>query len=125
MALWAADWFSALQPVPAAFDLVVSNPPYVASGAIDGLQPEIAGHEPRLALDGDADGLRSYRAIVAEVHHYLAPGGRLLLEIGCDQRRAVQQLAEASGHYAGFECVKDYSGCERVVSMRKKDVATP
>jgi release factor glutamine methyltransferase len=122
---WAADWFSALQPVRAVFDLVVSNPPYVASGAIDGLQPEIACHEPRLALDGDADGLRSYRAIIAEAHRHLAPGGRLLLEIGCDQRRAVQQLVEPSGHYAGFECVKDYSGRERVVSVHKKDVATP
>jgi len=122
---WAADWFSALQPVRAVFDLIVSNPPYVASQAIDALQPEIAHHEPRMALDGDADGLRSYRVIVAEAHRHLVPGGRLLLEIGCDQRGAVQQLVEASGHYAGFECVKDYSGRERVVSVRKKDVATP
>jgi release factor glutamine methyltransferase len=122
---WAADWFSALQPARAVFDVIVSNPPYVASGVIDGLQPEIAGHEPRLALDGDADGLRSYRAIVAEAHRHLTPGGRLLMEIGCDQRQAVQQLIEASGRYAGFECLKDYSGRDRVVSVCKKDVATP
>jgi release factor glutamine methyltransferase len=121
---WAADWFSSLQPLGAVFDLIVSNPPYVASGAIDALQPEIARHEPRLALDGDADGLRSYRAIIAEAHRHLRPGGRLLLEIGCDQRRAVQQMAEQSGRYEGFDCSRDYSGRDRVVSVCKKDIAT-
>ena len=122
---WAADWFSALPPTRAVFDLVVSNPPYVATGEIDGLPPEIARYEPRLALDGDVDGLRSHRAIVAAAHRYLAPGGRLLLEIGCDQGRAVQRMVEQSGHYVGFQCARDYSGRERVVSVRKKDVATP
>ncbi|MCU0602571.1 MAG: peptide chain release factor N(5)-glutamine methyltransferase [Desulfobacterales bacterium] len=103
---WAADWFSALQPVRGVF-------------------AEIARYEPRQALDGDADGLRSHRAIVAAAHRHLAPGGRLLLEIGCDQGRAVQQIIEPSGRYVGFQCTKDYSGRERVVSVRKKDVATP
>ena len=121
---WAASWFSALKPGRALFDLIVSNPPYVASAAIDRLAPEIALHEPRLALDGDADGLRSYRAIVGEAHRYLAPGGRLLLEIGSDQRPAVQQLAEQCGTYDGFSCSRDYSGHDRVVSLLKKDVAT-
>jgi release factor glutamine methyltransferase len=120
---WAADWFSALKPRRAIFDLIVSNPPYVASAAIDRLAPEIERHEPRLALDGDADGLRSYRAIIGEAYRYLARGGRLLLEIGSEQRPAVQQIAEQAGAYDGFSCFRDYSGHERVVSMTKKDVA--
>lgn len=122
---WAADWFSALEPAGSVFDLIVANPPYVASGEIDALQPEIARYEPRLALDGGADGLRSYRAIVAETHRHLTPGGWLLLEIGCDQRQAVHQLFEQSGYYEGFDCARDYSGRERVVSMRKKILQDP
>jgi release factor glutamine methyltransferase len=106
------------------FDLIVSNPPYVASAVIDRLAPEIALHEPRLALDGDVDGLRSYRAIIGEAYRYLARGGRLLLEIGFDQRPAVQQIAERAGAYEGFRCSRDYSGHDRVVSLQKKDVAT-
>jgi release factor glutamine methyltransferase len=113
-----------LKPGRALFDLIVSNPPYVASTAIDQLAAEIALHEPRLALDGDADGLRSYRAIIGEAHRYLAAGGRLLLEIGSDQRQAVQQIAEQAGVYEGFRCDRDYSGRERVVCLRKKDIAT-
>ena len=122
---WVAGWFSALKPGGAVFDLIVSNPPYVPSAAIDCLAPEIALHEPRLALDGDADGLRSYRALIGEAYRYLAPGGSLLLEIGADQRRAVQQLAEQAGAYEGFGWSRDYSGRDRVVWLRKKDVATP
>jgi release factor glutamine methyltransferase len=121
---WAASWFSALKPGRALFDLIVSNPPYVASAAVDRLAPEIALHEPRLALDGDADGLRSYRAIIGEAYRHLAPGGRMLLEIGFDQRQAVQQIAEQAGAYEGFRCSRDYSGRDRVVFLRKKDVAT-
>jgi release factor glutamine methyltransferase len=122
--IWAADWFAALKPGWALFDLIVSNPPYVASTAMDRLAPEIALHEPRLALDGDADGLRSYRAIIGEAYRYLAPGGWLLLEIGSDQRPAVQQIAEQAGAYDGFTCSRDYSGRDRVVCLHKKDVAT-
>jgi len=120
---WAASWYSALKPGRAVFDLIVSNPPYVPSAAIDRLAPEIALHEPRLALDGDADGLRSYRALIGEADRYLAPGGSLLLEIGADQRTAVQQLAEQAGAYEGFGWSRDYSGHDRVVWLRKKDVA--
>lgn len=121
--LWAAGWFSALKPGGAMFDLIVSNPPYVASAAIDRLAPEIALHEPRLALDGDVDGLCHYRAIIGEAYRYLAPRGSLLLEIGAGQRLAVQQLAQQAEVYEGFSCFRDYSGHDRVVSLRKKDVA--
>jgi release factor glutamine methyltransferase len=122
--IWAASWFAALKPGRAVFDVIVSNPPYVASTAIDQLAPEIALHEPRLALDGDADGLRSHRAIIGEAYRFLAPGGWLLLEIGSDQGHAVQQIAERSGPYDGFRCSRDYSGRDRVVWLHKKDVAS-
>jgi release factor glutamine methyltransferase len=117
---WAADWFAALRLAAPFFDLIVANPPYIASGAIDTLQREIAGYEPRLALDGGVDGLQSYRAILAEAHRYLAPGGWLILEIGCDQRLALYRLYEQSGHFESFDCARDYAGRERVVGMRKK-----
>jgi release factor glutamine methyltransferase len=117
--LWAADWFEGLKP-GCRFDLIVSNPPYVRSTEIDSLQPEITEHEPRLALDAGPDGLRSYRAIMASAPRYLAPGGSLILEIGSDQRAAVQQLSEASGGYAGFACRRDYAGHDRVVTLHKK-----
>ena len=60
------------------FDLLVSNPPYIESGAIDGLMPEVSRFEPKLALDGGPDGLAAYRAIAAEAPRLVAPGGRLL-----------------------------------------------
>jgi release factor glutamine methyltransferase len=117
--LWAADWFAGLN-AGCEFDLIVSNPPYVRSAEIGTLQQEITGHEPRLALDGGPDGLRSYRPILAEAHRYLAPGGSLLLEIGSDQRAAVGRLAEGSGCYTGFECRRDYAGLDRLVVLHKK-----
>lgn len=117
--LWAADWFGGLR-TGCRFDLIVSNPPYVRSSEIDGLQPEVSQHEPRLALDGGTDGLRSYREILAAAPGYLAPGGSLVLEIGSDQRAAVQRLAAASGGYSDFACRSDYAGHDRVVTLQKK-----
>jgi release factor glutamine methyltransferase len=120
---FAADWLSAFKPGRAVFDLIVSNPPYVASGVLAGLQPEIVRYEPKLALDGGADGLRSHRVIIESAHQYLAPGGALLLEIGSDQSEAVQRIAEEAARYEGFWCARDYSGRDRVVRMHKKKVA--
>jgi release factor glutamine methyltransferase len=120
---FVGDWFCAVRRGP-IFDLIVSNPPYIATQDWAGLQPEIVHYEPRLALDGDGDGLRSFRAILGEAYHHLTPGGTLMLEIGCDQREAVQHFAEQSGAYEAFSCLKDYSGHDRVVTMRKKKVAT-
>jgi release factor glutamine methyltransferase len=116
---FVGDWLSAVRPGP-IFDLILSNPPYVASGTWSDLQPEIVHYEPRLALDGDEDGLRSYRAIVGAAHRYLKPGGALMMEIGYAQREAVQILAEQSGAYDTYTCIQDYSGHDRVVAMHKK-----
>jgi release factor glutamine methyltransferase len=120
---FVGDWLGALRPGP-VFDLILCNPPYVATGEWARLQPEIVRYEPRLALDGDRDGLSCCRAVVAGAHRHLKPGGALMLEIGCEQREAVHRLGEASGAYAGFTCLKDYGGRDRVVTMRKKDVAS-
>lgn len=116
---FVGDWLAAVRPGP-LFDLIVTNPPYVASGEWSDLQPEIVHYEPRLALDGDEDGLRSYRAIVGTAHRFLKPGGALMMEIGCRQQEAIQLLAEQCGAYETYNCYKDYSGHDRVVTMQKK-----
>jgi release factor glutamine methyltransferase len=120
---FAADWFSALKRKCEPFDVIVSNPPYVSRSALTELQPEIVRHEPHLALDGGPDGLNSYHAIIGAAGSHLAPGGALLLEIGSDQREAVLRIAAQAGGYDDARCVADYAGCDRVVVLRKKDVA--
>lgn len=79
------------------FDLVLSNPPYIARGAIAGLEREVREYDPQLALDGGADGLDAYRAIIAEAPALLAAGGRLILELGIGQDAPVRALATAHG----------------------------
>jgi len=120
---FAADWFSAIKRGCEPFDVIVSNPPYVTRSALTELQPEIVRHEPHLALDGGPDGLNSYRAIIGAAGSHLAPGGALLLEIGSDQREAVLRIAAQAGGYDDVRCVADYAGRDRVVTLRKKDVA--
>lgn len=99
----------------AKFDLVVSNPPYIASDVIETLAPEVKDFEPRLALDGDKDGLSFYRRIVSEVPEYLYSNGYLIMEIGYDQGQAVKELLEQDKRYHDIEVIKDYSGNDRVV----------
>lgn len=79
------------------FDLVVSNPPYIASAVIDTLEPEVREHEPRLALDGGRTGLDPYPNLFAEARRLLAPGGAGVFEIGYDQGSATLALARAAG----------------------------
>jgi release factor glutamine methyltransferase len=90
----ACDFGAALGP---AFDLVVSNPPYIASAEIATLAVEVREHDPRHALDGGADGLAAYRAIVADAPRLLGPAGHLVLEIGAGQEAAVSGLFPAAG----------------------------
>lgn len=97
------------------FDLVVSNPPYVAIGEIAGLAREVRDHDPHLALDGGADGLAAYRAIAADAR--LAPGGHLVVEIGAGQQRAVEFLFAEKG--LAIAAVRhDLSGIARAVAAR-------
>jgi release factor glutamine methyltransferase len=90
----AADYGTALD---GSFDLIVSNPPYVASADIATLAPEVREHDPRHALDGGADGIAAYRAITADAPRLLKPGGHLVVEIGAGQERAVSGLFAARG----------------------------
>lgn len=97
------------------FDIIVSNPPYIASGVIPTLMPEVRDHEPVLALDGGADGLEYYRRILQETKELLAPGGKYYFEIGYDQGGAVKALLEEQG-CGDVRIVKDYAGLDRVIS---------
>lgn len=116
---FASDWFSALGSAGhGRFDMIVSNPPYVASGEIDRLAPEI-GFEPRMALDGGADGLIPIRQILQAAGAFLSPRGRLLLEIGWDQKERIQQAAEATALYTNAVFVKDLAGHNRVVCLQR------
>jgi release factor glutamine methyltransferase len=89
-----ADWFDGLT---GQFDIIVANPPYIASGEIASLSREVSGHDPAAALDGGADGLAAYRRIALRAHDFLAPGGHLLVEIGSSQAQAVFGLFRSAG----------------------------
>ena len=97
------------------FDLVVSNPPYIASSDINQLAIEVKMHDPLRALDGGADGLDAYRAIVPLARRLLKTGGALLLEIGHDQGTSVPALCRESG-FGAVRVVRDLSGHDRVVT---------
>ncbi len=98
-AFLAGDWTA---PLAGRFDLIVSNPPYIPSADIPLLMPEVAGHEPRSALDGGADGYDAYRAIIADLNNRLAPGGTAVLELGQGQAISVQDIARESGFAAAL-----------------------
>ena len=104
------------QPVAdARFDLILSNPPYIPSADCEALQPEVL-HEPRMALDGGADGLDFYRRIAGLAHSHLVPGGLVAVEAGDGQARPVAALFENSGRYQSVRILNDLSGHERGVS---------
>lgn len=108
------DWFGPLA-AGEKFDLIVSNPPYIASPVLAGLAPEVLDHDPALALDGGPDGLAPYRVIAASAGAVLAPGGALALEIGFDQGAAVAALLVDAG-LARVEVARDLAGHDRMVS---------
>ncbi len=109
-----AEWDAGLE---GPFDLIVSNPPYIPSADIEGLQPEVARYEPRLALDGGVDGLDAYRAILPALPRLLRPGGGFALEVGAGQSEDVMALARAAGMHA-VEARRDLAGIERVIAGR-------
>jgi release factor glutamine methyltransferase len=102
------------------FEVVVSNPPYVAEGELDQLQREVRLHEPRSALVAGPDGLDVVRRLIADSPARLVPGGQLLFEISPEQAGAVRDLLEAGGAYRDVRIVKDLSGCERVARASKR-----
>lgn len=102
------------EKVEGKFDIIVSNPPYIASAEIEKLMPEVRDHEPRMALDGTEDGLHFYRRIIKEAGKHLVNSGMLFFEIGYDQGQAVSELMRTGG-YREVQVVQDYAGLDRVV----------
>ena len=121
-ALLHGDWTTGLGGD--SFDLVVSNPPYIPTAVIDTLEPEVRDHEPRLALDGGADGLDAYRELAPEILRVLKPGGMFAVEIGYDQSKDVEALFRAAGAQE-VRTVKDLSTHDRVVLGVKNPLETP
>ncbi|MFT0862125.1 peptide chain release factor N(5)-glutamine methyltransferase [Ancylobacter sp. G4_0304] len=111
------EWSQALDfPSPAHhFDLVVSNPPYIASSSIAGLDVEVRAHDPLLALDGGEDGLDAYRAIARALPGLLAPGGVAVLELGIGQEADVAHLLAAQGLPADGPARRDLAGVARAI----------
>ena len=99
------------------FELIVSNPPYIASGEIERLAPEVRDHDPRLALDGGADGLDIYRAIAGDARRLLAERGRLIVELGQGQSDMVSRLFTQAGLAVDDEPRRDLSGINRALSV--------
>lgn len=98
------------------FDIIVSNPPYIARAEIDMLAPEVRGHDPRLALDGGDDGLDAYRGVIADARPRIASSGRLILELGAGQAPAVTALVEAAGFILYGEPQNDLAGIPRALA---------
>lgn len=109
-----SDWFAAIE---GQFDLIVSNPPYIAAAEMAGLAPEVRDWEPHLALTPGGDGLAAYRAISAGLASHLLPGGRVLLEIGPSQGQAVAGLLGQAG-LSDIHIRPDLDGRDRVVAAR-------
>lgn len=120
VSFFTGDWLSSLNDGKISFDMILSNPPYIRTGDIAGLQPEICEYEPSIAIDGEEDGLSSLKHIIYSAHTFLKRYGALLLEIGHDQRDAVSRIIENCGEYENIVFSKDYSGYCRVVQMSKK-----
>lgn len=116
--LAAACW---AEGVAGPFDLVVSNPPYIAEAEMAGLAPEVRLWEPRLALTPGGDGLAAYRAIAADLDRLLGPGGRGLFEIGAAQGPAVAAIFAAAGFAARIH--PDLAGRDRVVAVKRPEPA--
>jgi len=113
LSLRKGSWFEPLK-AGETFDLIVSNPPYIASAEIEGLAVEVKDHDPRLALDGGPDGLEPYRLIIKDAARWLKPDGAVLLEIGATQAIAVTALFIRAG-FRDVRVHQDLAGLDRVV----------
>ena len=109
-----SDMFAAFEPGRDMFDVIVSNPPYIPSEVIRGLEPEVRDHEPLGALDGKEDGLYFYRILAEQCGDFLNQGGSVYFETGHDQGAAVKTLLESHG-FQDTKVIKDLAGMDRVV----------
>ena len=111
------DGFAAL-PKKTQFDLLISNPPYIAAAEIETLQPEVRDFDPRLALDGGTDGLDFYRRLATQAKDFLKPGGKVMVEFGDGQADAIRKIFETEKWIV--EAVKeDYSQRARILIARQ------
>ena len=111
-----AEWVRSdlFDNITETFDVIMANPPYISTGEILSLMPEVRDFEPENALDGGADGLDFYRKIAGQVKDYLNPGGYVYMEIGYDQGEAVSELMRNAG-FTEVEVIKDLARNDRVV----------
>ncbi len=114
------SWIGAIRPVP-LFDIIVSNPPYIPSGQIKDLDPEIRDHEPLAALDGGPDGGDCFRRILSSACQCMTPGGVLLMEMGWDQKELLTSLSKQIPGYGPPGFVKDLARHDRVVIFKKNN----
>ena len=112
----ACDYASGLA---GPFDLIVSNPPYIRSADIAGLAVEVRDHDPLAALDGGADGLDAYRALIPQAAGLLAPGAALVVEAGQGQSGPIEALMTAAGLTPAAAPKADLAGIPRAVAGRK------
>lgn len=112
----ACDYAAALS---GPFDLIVSNPPYIRSAEIAGLATEVRDHDPRAALDGGADGLDAYRALIPQAARLLVPGGTLVVEAGQGQSGDIERLMTAAGLTVSVPAKADLAGIRRAAAGRK------
>jgi len=114
-----SDCFDSLDSRDYEFDWIVSNPPYVAERALEGLQREVRDHEPRIALSPGGDGLSVIRRLIDEGPSFIKPNGYLLMEIGFDQGEAVERLVRNSA-WSLRELRPDLQGIPRIVVLQKR-----
>ncbi len=117
IALHEADLFP---PDQQQYDLIVSNPPYIATAELETLQPEVRDWEPHSALDGGTDGLDIYRRIVEKLPDWLAPNGIFIGEIGSDQSETIQPFFEQARCFDSIEIKNDLAGLPRIVVAKRR-----
>lgn len=119
--LLQGDGLAPLAPYAGRLSHLVSNPPYIPSTDIPGLEPEVRDYEPRVALTPGEDGLTWYRRFASQGPELLMPGGLLSVEVGSDQAEAVMELLRADGRWDTITSRRDLGGIERVVQARRRD----
>jgi release factor glutamine methyltransferase len=108
------------EPVEGFFDIIVSNPPYIAANDYEDLPASVKVFEPREALFAGVNGLEFYEKLIYSADGFLQKNGWLLLEIGAKQETGVRGIIEATGCYDGIEMRRDYAGLPRVIKARRK-----
>jgi release factor glutamine methyltransferase len=102
------------------FDMIVANPPYIASDQMQSLDKSVRDYEPHLALDGGIDGLVIHRRILEKSTDHLVPGGRVFLEIAFDQGPAAREMTGAFAAFMDIRILKDFAGRDRVLALQSK-----